>query len=89
MSTLRLSPALHEMSDLTLHARLRARILAARLDDQLADGCAPHASPELAWRAEHLRSARSRDVLALGLRRAVADARTPRRTLTAANSAAT
>jgi hypothetical protein len=84
MSTLHRSHVLPEMSDLTLHARLRARILATRLDAKLADGAGPHRSPELARRTEHLLSARSRNALADGLRRTVADARSPRLTLSAA-----
>jgi hypothetical protein len=84
MSALRLSHPLHDVSDVDLHARLRARSLAHRLDEELADGADPRALPELAWRAQHLLRPRSRAQLAHGLRRAVTDARSPRITLSAA-----
>jgi hypothetical protein len=78
MSILHLSHPIPTRSDRTLRARLRARLSATRLDEQLALGADPGSSPELAAHAEWLVAPRGRRALATGLRRAVMDARDPR-----------
>ena len=58
-----------------------ARLRASRLDEELACGADPVASRERAARAALLLRPRARHGLSAGLRRAVADARRPRRAL--------
>jgi hypothetical protein len=62
-----------------LRDRITARVLARRLDSELAAGALPGARPALAIRAHALGEPRIRTTLADGIRRLIDEARGPRR----------
>jgi len=62
----------------SLAVRLRVRMHGAELDDQLARGCSPHTSPELALRAAQITRRDERARIALTLERLVEAAQRPR-----------
>jgi len=67
----------------SLPLRLRVRLHGAELTRRLADGADPLASPELAMRARQLTAPREIRACVRGLERALREAATPSRALTA------